>query len=390
MATREEFLEELDGQTREMQAALEQVTTTVASNNAAIADLQSRRKALIHERVLNLLPDLSAPVLAVLAIKLPGFITAEQVEQTLAATRATYQSQLDRLRAEFDPAKFEAEKVRIDVDLIEIEPDQKQIQEQLDECRAIPNLTRLIAARYGTEWYGVGWWQRQYYRDWKAADLAVAAARKKNWKELAEGYDDLVRTAAVINDRIAGLNAKKADLESKKASHRDLNEALAKVPETVLEQLRVKLEARLESMDPAPEWMSGVGVLSGQLLEMQGGNLKLQSARTKMTEQIGNLQRVRTQASRSKKREVPDDYVRNLRSKRVGSFGGGGSVFNRTAVQNYSCYDDFFFDLMLFEQMTGYFDQRDAYADGYQAGASAADQREQTFASARADVSGQS
>ena len=386
MATKQAFIEELDGQTEETQAALKQIAETIAVNNTTIAELQTRRKALIHERVLNLLPDLSATALKKLENKLPGFSNVEQVDQLLANTQITYQNQLNRLLIEFDPAKCAGEKLRIRMEIAEIEADQRRIQEPLEEMRAIPDFTRLLAAGYGSKQYRVSWWRWQFYRDWKAADLAMSAAGMKRWEDLVEQYGNLTHTATLMKERTDSLNAETADLDSKSASHHDLTAALAKVPETVLEQLRVKFEARLESMDPVPEWMNAVGVLSGQLLELQDGNLKLQNARTKMVEQLTSLQKVRTQASRSKKRQVPDEYVKNLCSKRVGGFGGArGTVPNTVVVEHYY-NDDYFLNLMLFQQMNNYFDQRDAYDAGYNARV----EHEQAFTTAGADHSGQS
>lgn len=373
MATKTEFLAELDAQIRSAREAQNQMGSTIDDNARTIADLQARRKDAVRGWRQRLLPDLKPETITALSAKLPGFtITAAQVEKMVEAAKAVYREQLQRLTDEFDVSKYGDRKRELEFQMAANEADGAPIREVYDDLVSIPDLKRLIAVGYGTDDYACHWWQGQYYRDWKAADRAVAQGRASTWGDLMAQWH-IRRDGKETLDRIAAdLKASLADLEAKRASHQDLTAALENAPETVREQIGVKLEASIESIEhaaPVKHFMADLLEMYLQIRDMQDSNLKLQTSRSKMAEQVAQLQNVRARAANSRKREVPDQYVTSLRSQ--GSISGGYT--GPSVVNVYQNNDNLLFDLLLIEQMTGYFDQPTAsypdsnYGGGYTA-----------------------
>lgn len=401
MATKQEFIDEITTQITAAQEASAHLKETVVQCQSTLTMTREGRKDLIQKHALRLLPNLGDEALAELANSVPDFISRAQVDDLIETAKETYHRQIDRLLLEFDPGKYSATRLQLERDRERLGDNMRRSSDwRAEELRRIPNFGFLMSEKYGTDEYRIRPWQLRYYTDWSKADDAVAASGKKDWNALVKDYEDNERNIDSLKLRAEKVSKQISDLDAAQASHVDLIEAQAKVPDTVLEQLRVKLTARLETMLPVPEWMSDVVLLNDRLAELEKRNLDIQNASVRMAEELSKLIGIRAQAQRSKKRDVPDTYVQTMRSRRSNGGGGGSaSVYTNVIQNNYYNDDSYFLNMLLFEEMNGFFDQpapayvpAPTYVPSYNAGPTSAadDRREQAYAEAHADNSTQS
>lgn len=383
MADKQEFLNELDEHLKGLRTGLEEIGQTITANAATVAALQQSRQKAIDDHVAALLPDLQVGTLAALNGILPGSVTAEQAQRLIAETRQAYQDQLDRLLAAFDPKTADAAKLQLELELQTAKEARDALLAPFMELNLIPDLKRLVKSGYGTDAYRPRWWNVQFYSDWKAADAAVEEAVAADWTELRRRFTELETNLATMQDSVYGLEQKLTALVANQASLQNLTEALGKVPATVLEQLRVKLKAQLDSLDPAPDLLKDVVSFQKRLVAVQQENAQLQETRLKLSEQVAQLHKTREQAARSRSRTVPDNYVSAVRQARTSAASGGYQ--NVTHVyQN----DNSFLNTVLMIEMMDHFSHSSHQDSGH--GRSSGSYAGSVRSSAERDYSGQS
>lgn len=234
MANKLDLVSELEGQAGEMQTVLDQVKADVGENTSTISQLEQRHRESIREGAMRLLPDLNTQSITRLTMRLPGFITADQIGEMARTTKALYQGKIDQLLREgFSPELYAEDAPQLKSELETVTRDRAQIGGKLAALQAIPDFVRLIKAGYGTKQYKVSIWQRQYYRDWEAADNALDEVvrisdlktwdgKTPRWAQIIEHYNQVAQALQNANMRFTELTKSLSDLESKNSSHRDL------------------------------------------------------------------------------------------------------------------------------------------------------------------------
>jgi len=347
-----EFIDELTASMNVLNEGIVQVRKTVAENEARAKALQTAREQRIIELSQSLLPDLQPDTFQKLAGRLPGFADGNQVAAALSAENATIQTQIERLKGRFDPATYDQRKARYESNIGKERDDLNLLRPTFDDLHAIDGLARLVADGYGTSTYGVSWFWHpiQYLGDWKAADKAVETAKQRDWNALRQAYLSAKNDVDSSEEKIASLRDQMNQLEDARRQHDELQAALKAVPQVVLERLQTKLKARLACLEPVPFWMQDVATLNEKIEAALSPNTKLQDTLGKMSGDLASLQKLKTNASRSRKREVPDSYVQQLRTNRTarGSFTGGG-FSSPTLVSYYGDNNSFLEGLVIGE-----------------------------------------
>jgi len=355
MAQLSEFIGELSETIGVLTEGINQVRGTIGTNNDRAKALQAAREQRIGELALQLLPDLQATTVQKLATRIAGFIDIAQVTAVVSEENATIEAQIARLTSRFDPATYDTRKARLESNLSTERDDLALLTPRLDEMKGIPDLVRLIGDNYGTKRYRVSriFNPIQFLGDWKAADRAVEEAKQKDWASLQSAYTNAAEDVRTSMDKIGQLNAGLEQLVDAHRQYDELQVALKAVPQAVLERLQTKLKARLASLDPIPFWMKDVARLNEQIAEAQAPNTQLNATLGKMSSDLAELQKVKTQASRSRKREVPDAYVQQLRTNRTsrGSFSGGG--YSSPTFVSYYDNNNGFFDGLIMGEVLG-------------------------------------
>ena len=384
MADKQEFLNEIDEHANDLRTALGRIDTSIAANARETTELKLDREQRIRTTVQTILPELTEVTVYAANVRSPGLVSWSQVEQMLKESSATYQRQLDELGTRFDPAQAASRKAAIETELLRNEDDLRSVKAPFDDLCRVPEVTRLVDDGYGTASYPFHWLNLQYYRDWRAADKAAEQAGFDNWSMLAAQYaqqsSDVVSVSEITKGKQAELEAVQAD----ERSSNDLRRALTEVPDKVLEQLRVKLASRISTSTATGDLVE----FDQKLSDLQTQIVSLRDAQTALSKQLAELQQVRSRAAKSRKREVPDEYVTAVRQNRS-SFASSGPVHSHTTY----VYDNSsFYDGLLYGQMLNYFEQpsgRNAYDAGYQDRAQQ-DYRNDTYTSANNDRSGSS
>jgi hypothetical protein len=393
MADTRALLDQLDAQIADLDAGVRQLTTTIERYDADVTGLRAMRKDVIRGRAEALLSDLAPATLARVASEVPGFVTAAQVQGMIERAAAIHEAQLTRLLASYDPAGAEAQAARLASEVARAETDALDVKQPYGDVLADGDVTYLVGTGYGTDAYRPRWWHffGTFYSDWKKADEVALRLKAKSWAEIAAQHE----AQTVMRGLLVSAREKAASHDAARAAHADLLSSIARAPETVLEQLRVKMEAWIDSQDPPPPSIHEIAPLGKQIEERQREISALQGQKTSLSGMLVKLQEVRSRAARSKKQSVPDQYLEALRASRqpaVQARGWGGSP---VVVHSYTyVHDNDFFDGVMYGQMSSYFaedSRRHARQAGYNQGYSdrASDDRA-AFAAARADTSGQS
>ena len=348
MSTKKEFLEELATHVAGLQEGMEGIKRTIESNDAEIRANRDRRAQAIETLVTTLLPDLTPVTVAALAQRLPGFVTAAEVDKMRADWHRAYGDQLKTLLTEFDPATAETDRMQVELDLKGAIENRDALRGPFGQLTALLGLKRLIQSGYGTDGYAERWWNLQFYRDWKRADEILEATGTEDWTELRRRYLELETNLGALEEEAGGLQKRLDRLTDNAKLHRQLIEALAHVDATVLDELHVKLKARLDGVTDLAE----TAAFEKRIAERQAENTQLQETRLKLSEQLTGLHQLAKQAKSSRLREVPDNYVQTLRDARYRPSAGGTTPAQTvTYVQN----DHSLLDLLIISEMASHF-----------------------------------
>lgn len=325
MAKKEEFLEELRVHIQGLQSAIDEMSGSITANNATVATLQADRNSAIDGHAKRVLPDLRSESFAVLEGWLPECVTEEQSRRLLKEMQAGYQAKIDQLLTSYDPTRYEQNNAKCSHEL----RTETQMLETLLETRSrlnnIPRFTQLLRSGYGSPDYGHGWLSLQYYKDWKDADETVASAGVSDWKALVQKWREACANVESTESDVAVLRAKSESLTAKQDTYKDLKSALENAPVAVLEQLRIKVKARIDSAVEPIVGMKDLIVFQRRISETQEKNAEIQRSRLVLTEQLTELFKLKVQAVKSKARTVPEEFVTALRRAPRTSYGGSGN-----------------------------------------------------------------
>lgn len=366
MAKKTEFLDALDQHTESLKGSYDEVAREIAAKNGEIDAARQQRHAALDEHVAALLPNLEEAAFAATSRVVPGFSSATKARRLLAETRSGYQAALEQLLAWYDPKTYDGCKAKVSHELQDETENRAAIYTELDRLRAIHGLESLVERGYGTPKYRSRWWQRQFYRDWQAADAAVAESGKVDWETLADKYLILKVTLTTLDASVRALLNDLVVLDANQNSYNTLTKAIANAPATVLEQFQVKLKSKLDSMDDLPIELSDIISHQRRITALQAQVGQLQASRIKLSEQLTGLLQMRDQASRSRASTVPNEYVTALRGARVSSSSGGRSRSHGgpTSVVHVYGNDYSLLDAMVYMQMSDYFGRESHHHHG--------------------------
>jgi uncharacterized protein YjiS (DUF1127 family) len=164
-----------------------------------------------------------------------------------------YQGKIAAIVEDHPPEKTEARINALDIRIAELERDMEPLKGPVEGVEAMLHFQELIRTGYGTDDYEVPFWKFSYYRHWKHGDLVIEA-HGEAWK--AEDFGQL--RDKYLDQRVALDTFLTEHSEARREHHevtsaaQDLarwREQLARVDETVLEQLRAKAKEHLELVD---------------------------------------------------------------------------------------------------------------------------------------------
>jgi hypothetical protein len=357
MASLSEFSAELREQMEELDGLMQGVATQLDANSREIAAKKEERTALIREAALRLLPDLTAASFARVLAQQPSFMRAEEATSLVASEKDSVRQRLTRLETRFDPAKYDRAKAALELKIATGRDElEKIIQPEFANFEGLASfriIKRLIAAGYGTGTYRYRWWNSQFYADWREADEAVEEAKYKDWDSLKLAFvtarDNLEAVSGSYEQARADLRA----LEGLKSQHDELAAEFDRVPQMVLERLQTKLIGQLSGLDPMPNWLHKVADLDVQLAKLEEQNGSLGESRALMTKDMANMRSLRSKATGSGRREVPDKYLETLRTNRNRRSSGGGFGRSGSSSSPVIVYDSgsSFLDGLIFSEL---------------------------------------
>ena len=329
--------------------------------------MQGKRQESLEGYVTSLLPDLSEATIGSLSRKFPGFVNLGAVENLKKTETATIQGQLDRLKLKFEMTSCDVKRMELEAEVAK-ETEYKRLNGSvLDGLLQIPGYKALVDSGYGTDNYPYKFTNLQYYKDWSRADAIVEKLQKSNWSEVLSGHNSLLARIYGSRDTIVRFGLEIRELDADQTMFNSLKEAMKNVDDLVLQKLRVKLRAKLDSLDPLPSWMQDVETIDKKIsLNRRAIDETLQPRREKITEQLVRLQDVMARVSQSKQKEVPDKYVEVLRQKNRNlqsqSRRGSGSSRSRSSscsvmVNNTWGNDNWFRDYIVYDALFNHFDR---------------------------------
>ncbi len=313
MANKDDFLARVDEQLDRLKSWQDELEADVKRRREEIGQLRAKRSARLTELAGSLLPDLKKATLDRLHEKLPDSLSARQVAELREAQIQALEAQTRDLLAKFDPATYQARRLRLENDLEQEKGYQEPIHSSLANWMAIPGFRILIERGYGTPAYRQSWLSLDYYRHWKRADEIAETFKVKGWPEVLAKYRELKENSDRIAATRADLEKQIAELDRNLKYHEELKNAAERVDDVVLEKARTKLSGLMDTLNPRPGWMSDLqeidAAIAGHQKSIDEG---LQSRRERIAEQTTQLQDLRLKVVRSGRRDVPDEYMNNL------------------------------------------------------------------------------
>ena len=388
MATTRELSDELDTHINSIRGSMDDIDRTVRTNTEAIGRTKVQRTQALRGYAQRLLPNLELSTLQAIGQRVPDFVRSEDVQAQVQREEGVFQRQIDRLLATFNPKTYASERNGINIKLTGAREDLALTKGSFDELDAIDGLTSLIDNGYGTSAYPHRWWSSlQFYTDWRNADNAVETAKVADWNALRQQF---LRMRGDVQAQEAVVNGHAQELKTLDDAHTRYDELVTekqKVAVAILEQLQTKLQARLESLDPIPTWMGDVRTMNETIARLEAENTVLQGTRAQLARDLGNLQGVKTKVLRSGRREVPDDYLvqlkRSGRHNRQTATSGrtdtaprsmrppGSSGYSSAPVEVHHHYygtDTSFYDALLFTQLSEHYEREEPRSWGRSGG----------------------
>lgn len=334
MATKQEFLAELQEQNTTLKSWLQDVGSEIATRNSEVSNLGAKRREALDTAANRLLPNLKESTVNALGKVIPGFLTDAEVSAMIAKEGADIEGRVKDLLSRFDPGKGKVRAVELELAIAKEKESGAIVKDGLGVLTDIPGFTELVESGYGTPAYEGRWWQLRYYRDWSSGDLFASAARKKDWTEALAYYNELTSSTAASAKSLGDMAAEAKEISDNEKLLAELREDLGNVDATVLELAKVQLRARLDSLAPTPEWMKEVSDIDAKTAELRKDvDEVLHPRREKLAEQLAKLQGMIVSVTRSKERSVPDKYVAAARESnktmRSGTYASPTTVIYR-------------------------------------------------------------
>jgi DNA repair exonuclease SbcCD ATPase subunit len=359
MATPRGFVEELRRQIQALEDGVAALSTSQKEAAAQLALLSELRAERLDAHASALLPDLTPEAVARLERQAPGVVDHAEVTAQVEMTRATFLANLRQLRARFEPARCAEQVLDLDQKLEGMTADYEALRKPVEALENDSNFKRLFDVGYGTSEYTPRWFDclcfdLRYYRDWRDADEVVERAGAKDWGELAARYQEQRDAATLLREKVESLREQRRALDRDKCTHEEYTAALTNIEAVVLERLRTKLKGYLDSLDPLPPELSDLGRLSAEIARLQEQGARQLEMHCRILEQIAMLQGIRAKAERSRRAEIPEAYVEQLRAQRATPRGCDGAA---TPSSMLSADPGFgLMDALWVGQMASYFD----------------------------------
>jgi len=354
MADKNEFLKALDEHIGIVKTWLEEIGLEINEYSTKVSELQKKRQEKLEESATVLLPDLKETSIDALNYKIPDFITKQKVTELLNMESKRIKKQIEELLLDFDPEAFESKQAELEQGLEKEQGDQKIVASLLDDFERVKGLRELTDCGYGTDAYPRNILQTRYYLDWKRADEIVAILKKKDWSKVRQEYQELQKSAQMLKNAINRMREQIRVLSEKSKNYSELKDALQNVDGTILEKLRIKLKAELDSLESLPDWLQEIIVINDTIKEFQTLIIEqLQPRREGVSKQLSQMQQLRVEASQSQTRRVPNKYINQLRERNRQIRRG---AYKPQSIQHISIHNDnWLFPYIYYTTMFEYF-----------------------------------
>jgi hypothetical protein len=350
MADMRAFLARVDEQLDRLKSWQDELDAEVKRHREEIGQLKVKRSARLTELAGALLPDLKKATLDRLNEKLPDSLTAQQVSELRSAHVQALQIQKQDLLAKFDPATYRPQRLRLENDLEQEKGYRTSVESSLNNWMAIPGFRTLIERGYGTSRYSQSWLTLDFYRHWRRADEIAETFKVKDWAGVLAKYTELKDNSARMATTQADLEKQIAELDRNQQYLDELGRAAEHVDEAVLDKARTKLSGLLDTLARRPGWMSDLQELDASIAAQQKAiDEGLQSRRERIAQQSAQLQDIRLKAVRSRRRDVPDNYLNSLP---VPTRSSGPT----TVIIDSGRSDSFITDFIYYKTMMDFFD----------------------------------
>jgi hypothetical protein len=348
MAQMDQFLGRIDEQLDRLKTWQDELDAEVKRHREEIGRLREKRSTRLTELAVGLLPDLKTSTLTRLHERLPGALSAHQVAEMRATHVQALQTQKQDLLAKFDPATYRSRRLRLENDLEQEKGYQETVSTSLTNWMAIPGFRTLIDRGYGTPKYRQSFLTLDYYRHWKRADEIAENFKLKDWAQVLAKYRELKDNWARMEKTRADLQKQIAELDRSQQYLDEVTKAGEHVDLAILEKARTKLSGLMDTLTPRPAWMAELQEIDAAMATHQKSvDEGLQARRERIAEQIAQLQDIRVKAVRSRRRDVPDDYMKNLPVPSRGP---------TTVIIDSGRRDSFFTDFIYYKTMMDFFD----------------------------------
>lgn len=333
MASRQEFLRELDTQYASLKDWFDQTVIEEDNKQKDILDLRAKRQELIGSEAARIIPDLSAATL--------------EDRNRITDNKRGLQKEIDQLG--FTEDTYKERKGKLEKDLAQRQEANKNYQSVVDNLLLnTRGLAGLLDRGYGTPDYPERWYHRQFYRDWKLADEIVQQLNMESWNKVLERIEEYRNNLKVSAEQVATLNERLKALESFKAQLDELKNQLNSVESNTLNSLRAKVKSQIDS---GQHELPGIQELDQKSSQLELELSKIRDQKEKVHDKMVRVQELRVKAANSK-REIPDEYIARVRAD------------NSRAPQVVYVHhnDDWFSNYLYYQTMLNIFDPPRHYA----------------------------
>ena len=317
-AAKTEFTKEINSQLRDLDSLLILVNTDILDLNTNLRRDARARRQLIHDWIDSKLAGKDWATISDLREVFPNIVGGELIKKAYDEEK----QRIDKLRRElhdFDPNTYEhiIEGTRLG---LEREEGQKKNWEDIRESRfIIEGYQDLIEKGYGTSKYSINPFSNpiRYCKDWRLADKVMDRLRCKTWDEVLENHRETEKFIQACEKNIARWKAEIEKWHSKKKAYAHLKLEEDRIERTVLEKIEISLKAAIDTIPGnSKKIIADLEEIESRIRAAEAQIISSQKERSFLSTRIEGLTKIKNIAEKSKKTNIPMDYVQKIRSSK--------------------------------------------------------------------------
>jgi hypothetical protein len=307
MVDKKVFLDELTAHKSMLESWLKEITQEIDEKNSALRQVRGVRSAKLESIALSLLPDLDQRYLPKIEMYFgKSFLLWTDVATLRMKERGRIISMIENIIGSTKGESIESRMIEIDLKVTHLLRDKENYTQGVKAIEDQYGFVRLYQDGWDTDSYTKSWFHFQFYKDWYRADKITEALGHKTWSGVVSDYEQNKRSILETEKDIK-------DHQSAK----DYFCSLSNIDLKILEDLRIKIRAGLDSLDTNSELLVDVARMNAQIQELERSvNQDLQPRRERVSLQITKLHQGISKVQKSRTRDVPEEIVSRLKDQR--------------------------------------------------------------------------